>query len=69
MSFLNHLFGRRSRRFGVFGRRSHRFADNLNARNGGIALGALATLAVPFVIRKLMARRAAEEQYGTATAY
>ncbi|HSD90127.1 MAG TPA: hypothetical protein VLB44_21500 [Kofleriaceae bacterium] len=69
MSFFKNLFGRRSRRFNLFRRRSHRFADNINPRTGGIALGAMATLAAPFVIRKLMARRAEQDQAGTATAY
>lgn len=71
MSFLKNLFDRRSSRFNIFARRSSRFADRMTPRNGGIALGTIATLAAPFVVRKLMARRAAAKaaEYGTATAY
>jgi len=53
MSFLRNLFGRPSRfsRFG-FGRQPY-----VTPRRGGIGLGALAMLAMPFVIRRLRARR------------
>lgn len=50
LPFLN----RRSNRFGRFGNYATR-------RNGGMALGTLASLAAPFVIKKLMAKRHARE--------
>jgi hypothetical protein len=56
MGFLSNIFGRRSR-FGFFNRRQERNA--LMRRRGGIGLGAVLSLAAPFVIRRLMARRAA----------
>jgi hypothetical protein len=59
MSLLNNLFGRRHRRFGGFGRRSH----HLDRRSGGMALGSIAALAAPFVIRKLRQRRAHHAAY------
>lgn len=69
MSFFNKLFGRRSRGFNPFRSRSRRIADTLNAHRGGIALGTAAALAAPFVIRELIARRAARADTGIATAY
>jgi hypothetical protein len=65
LSFLNNLFGRRSRGFARFGRRQNNLAHTLGGRRGGMALGTLASIAAPFVIRKLMARRA-QRTYGAA---
>ncbi len=62
MKFFNNLFGRRSRRFGRFSRRT---SYALDRRRGGMALGTLVTLAAPFIIRKLMARRS-QRVYGGA---
>jgi hypothetical protein len=52
LSFLPFL--RRRSRFGRFGE----LAGRVGPRRGGFALGGLLSLALPFVIRKLMARRA-----------
>jgi hypothetical protein len=55
LSFLRNLFGRQTRRSGWFGRERQTPAYG---RRGGMALGTLASIAAPFVIRKLLARRA-----------
>lgn len=55
LSFLRNIFGRSSRRSGWFGRDRQAPAYG---RRGGIAFGTLASIAAPFVIRKLLARRA-----------
>jgi hypothetical protein len=62
LSLFRNLFGRpsRFRRFG-FGR-----DPVVTPRRGGVALGSLAALAVPFIIRKLMARRAERPITGPA---
>jgi hypothetical protein len=53
LSFIKNLFGQRQRS-GFF----RREAPMSNGRRGGIALGTLATIAAPFVIRKLRSRMA-----------
>jgi hypothetical protein len=62
MRLLNNLFRRRSRDFGLFRRRT---SYELDRKRSGIALGTLASLAMPFIIRKLMARRT-QRAYGAA---
>jgi hypothetical protein len=53
--FLGH---RRTGLAGLFDRRRHGGAANtVNAHRGASALGAIATIAAPFVIKKLMAMR------------
>ena len=53
--FLGH---RRSGLAGLFDRRRHGgVANAVNAHRGASALGTIATIAAPFVIRKLMAMR------------
>jgi hypothetical protein len=53
--FLGH---RRSGLAGLFDRRRHGgVANAVNSHRGASALGTIATIAAPFVIRKLMARR------------
>jgi hypothetical protein len=56
-SLLSSLFGRRSRRTGLFGRRSNNVGRTIGNHPRGIALGTLASIAAPFIARKLMARR------------
>jgi len=54
-NFIRNMFDRRSNRFGLFGNRR----SALTPKRGGIALGTLASIAAPFIIRKVMARRTA----------
>lgn len=60
MNFLSNLF-MGSRRPGVLGlfdrRRQGGIVNGVNNNRTASALGTLATIAAPFVIRKLMARR------------
>lgn len=68
MSFLENLFGRRSRGFGRFGRsgrRQNALTRTFGNRRGGMALGTLAAIAAPFIMRKLRHRRA-EHAYSGA---
>jgi hypothetical protein len=65
LNLLRNLFGRRQSRFGGFGRRQNAL---VTPRRGGMALGTLASIAAPFIIRKMRARRA-ERTYGSAGAY
>ena len=61
LSILANLFlgRRRSGLAGLFDRRRHGGAVNaVNNNRGASALGTIATIAAPFVIRKLMERRA-----------
>jgi hypothetical protein len=59
MQIFRMLFGGRSRGIGgLLGRRQPGLAQQVGARRGGMALGTIATIAAPFVIRKLMERRA-----------
>jgi hypothetical protein len=61
LSFLSNLFlgQRRTGLAGLFDRRRRGGVVNtMNTHRGASALGTLATVAAPFVIRKLMARRA-----------
>ncbi|HUS28797.1 MAG TPA: hypothetical protein VMZ53_09810 [Kofleriaceae bacterium] len=55
LKLLANLFGRRSSRFNRFG-----FGRQplLTPRRGGIGLGTLAAVAAPYIIRKVMQRRA-----------
>lgn len=41
-----------------FGGRTSALAHRVGAKRGGLALGSLAALAAPFIIRKLQSRRA-----------
>jgi hypothetical protein len=61
LNLLSNLFlgRRRTGLAGLFDRRRHGGAMNaMNTHRGASALGTLATLAAPYLIRKLMARRA-----------
>jgi hypothetical protein len=51
LHLLRNLFGQRRSRFG-FGRRD----PVVTPRRGGMALGTLAAIAAPFIIKKLRAR-------------
>ncbi len=53
LNILKNLFGQRQRS-GWFGRNAHM----LGGRRGGIALGTIATIAAPFIFRKVKARLA-----------
>jgi hypothetical protein len=66
MSLFSNLFGRRSRRRGLFGRRSNNFGRTIGNHRRGLALGTLASIAAPFIVRKLMVRR---QQRAYAPAY
>ena len=62
LQFLANLFlgRRRSGVLGLFNRnRQGGIANGVNNHRGATAVGTLATIAAPFLIRKLMARRAA----------
>ncbi len=57
LSILKNLFlARQSRGTGLLGHRAP--TRGLTAGRGGMALGALAAIAAPFVLRKLQAHRA-----------
>lgn len=61
LNLLANLFlgRRRTGLMGLFDRRRHGgVANGLNTHRGASALGTIATIAAPFVIRKLMERRA-----------
>ena len=61
LSHLANMFlgRRRSGLAGLFDRRRHGgVANTMNQHRGASALGTIATIAAPFVIRKLMERRA-----------
>jgi hypothetical protein len=61
LSMLANMFlgRRRNGLAGLFDRRRHGgVANAVNQHRGASALGTIATIAAPFVIRKLMARRA-----------
>ena len=62
MSLFKNLFAPRSRGWNPFARRTTFAQDHRR----GMALGTLASLAAPFIIRKLMARR---QQRGFGPAY
>ena len=57
LSMLKNLFGHKSRGFGRFGRRQSGIGRMFGNRRGGMALGSIAALAAPFVMRKLRSRR------------
>ena len=58
-SILPFLNRRSSSRFGRFGDRTSALASRYGTRrNGGIALGTLASIAAPFIINKIRQRRA-----------
>ena len=60
LNFLRNLFpflDRRSR-FARFSDRTGALARRVGPRRGGIALGALASLATPFIIRRIRNRQA-----------
>ncbi len=74
MAFLRNLLPfldrRSSSRFSRLGNRTSALAHRVGTkRNGGIALGTLFSLAAPFVIRRLMARRRQRNMQQTAPAY
>jgi hypothetical protein len=50
------------RRNGLFGNLFGRRRSAVTPARAGLGLGTLASIAAPFVIRKLMARRAAAQQ-------
>jgi hypothetical protein len=56
------IFGNMGRRNGLFGNLFGRRRSAVTPARAGIGLGTLASIAAPFVIRKLMARRAAAQQ-------
>jgi hypothetical protein len=64
-NLLRNLFGRRSRGFNPFQRRQSALGRTVGEHRGSMALGTLASIAAPFVIRKLMQRRA-QRGYGAA---
>lgn len=53
------IFGNMGRRNSFFGNLFGRRRSAVTPKRGGIALGSLLSIAAPFVIRKLMARRQA----------
>lgn len=55
LSIFKNLFGHRSRGFGRFGRRRSGLG-RMVGNHRGMALGSLAALAAPFIMRKLRAR-------------
>jgi hypothetical protein len=55
LSFLRNLFGHRPTRFERFRTGA---GSMMHGRRGGMALGTLATIAAPFIIRKLKGRMA-----------
>jgi hypothetical protein len=65
-SLFRNLFGRRSRSFNPFRRKHSGLTRTLGNHRGGVALGTLATIAVPFIIRKLRERHAQRVQAGAA---
>jgi hypothetical protein len=62
MSFLKNLFARRPSRF-------ERFRGGVNNHRGGVALGALASIAAPFVIKKVRTRMAQRQAQPQGAAY
>jgi hypothetical protein len=64
-SLFRNLFGSRRRGFNPFHRRSRSFGSMANNHRGGMALGSLAALAAPFIVRKLRARHAQRAAYGS----
>lgn len=58
LALLANLFGRRQSRFGAFRNRTGNFARSIGPRRGGIGLGALASIAAPFIINRMRQRRA-----------
>ena len=59
LTILKNLFlARQSRGTGLFGLGRRAPARGLTAGRGGMALGTLAAIAAPFVLRKIQARRA-----------
>jgi len=61
LNLLRALFLGRSRGFGPFKRRVD---PVVTPRRGGMALGTIATLLAPFLLRKLSARRAERARMG-----
>jgi hypothetical protein len=66
LNLIRNFFAPRQRGFHPFRRRQTGLAHTMGAHRGGVALGTLATVAAPFIVRKLMARRAARNYASTA---
>lgn len=64
LSMLRNLFGSRSRGFNPFGRRRHGIGRTINDHRGGAALGSIAALAVPFLVRHLRSRHSQRATMG-----
>jgi hypothetical protein len=62
MGFLRNLLPflnrRRASRASRFGNRTSALAHRVGGKRGGIAMGSLLSLAAPFIIKRVMARRA-----------
>jgi hypothetical protein len=69
LAFLRNLFGHRPSRFERFRTGSTSLAHRVGGRRGGIALGTLATIAAPFIIKKIRARMAQRQGASQSAAY